>query len=124
MANERLASGHPLGYSRNLAAKFKSAVEYWRFDEILDLFKPDLDVDLVGRVKQIKRYRDWIAHRNTDKTVPSQAAPDAAFEVLTKVIRQIDHAHVTSNTADVEAPTDQRSVINVCRDHLPVYRRA
>ncbi|AKC69727.1 hypothetical protein [Pandoraea oxalativorans] len=124
MANERLASGHPSGYSRKLAEKFKAEVEYWRFDEILDLFKPELDVDLVGRVKQIKRYRDWIAHRNSNKTPPSQAAPGAVFEVLSKVAIEIDQTHAFPSTVHRDAATNQRSRINVCRDPSPVHLQA
>jgi len=92
-ANERLATGHPEEYSRKLAEKFKAEVEYWRFDDILDLFKPEVDTNLIGQVKQIKRYRDWIAHRNTDRAVPTQATPATAFEVLSKLIEEIREIH-------------------------------
>ncbi|GAA0189631.1 hypothetical protein [Cupriavidus pauculus] len=93
-ANERLAAGHPAEYSRKLAEKFKAEVEYWRFDDILDLFKPEVDTDLIGQVKQIKRYRDWIAHRNSGRPVPTQATPATAYEVLSKLIDEIRKIHV------------------------------
>lgn len=122
-ANELLASGLPSGYSSKLAEKFKSEVEYWRFDEILDLFKPELDVNLIGRAKQIKRYRDWIAHRNSNKEPPAKVSPDTVFEVLSKVVSEISQAHDIPSKADREMLALPQSPINVCRDHLPVYRR-
>ncbi|MCP3020392.1 hypothetical protein [Cupriavidus basilensis] len=103
-ANERLAAGHPTEYSRKLAEKFKAEVEYWRFEEILDLFKPELDADQVGQVKQIKKYRDWIAHRNTNKPVPTQATPETAFDVLSKLTDQIRQIHTIPNQVDSAAP--------------------
>ncbi len=123
-AHERLASGYPSGYSRKLAEKFKSEVEYWRFDEILDLFKPELDVGLIGRVKQIKRYRDWIAHRNANKALPSPTAPGTVFEVLSKALNELHHAHEIPSTPDWGSAADQQSPISVCRDHSRVYRQA
>jgi hypothetical protein len=92
-ANRLLATGYPQQYSNRLAEKFESEVEYWRFVEILDLFKGEVDSDLIGKVKQIKRYRDWIAHQNPNKPTPTQAAPETAFDVLTKMIEQIRLIH-------------------------------
>ncbi|VVE25960.1 hypothetical protein [Pandoraea commovens] len=123
-ANELLASGHPAGYSRKLAEKFKSEVEYWRFDEILDLFKPELDVNLIGRAKQIKRYRDWIAHRNTNKEPPTKVSPDTVFEVLSKVVDEISQTHDVPSGADRKMLASPQSPISVCRDHPKVYRQA
>lgn len=88
-ANRLLAAGYPEQYSARLAEKFESEVEYWRFVEILNLFKGEVDADLIGQVKQIKQYRDWIAHQNPNKPTPTQATPETAFDVLTKMIEQI-----------------------------------
>ncbi len=123
-ANELLASGHPSGYSSKLAEKFKSEVEYWRFDEILDLFKPELDANLIGRAKQIKRYRDWISRRNTNKELPAQVSPDTVFEVLSKIVSEISQTHDIPGKADRGMVAPPQNRINVCRDHLPFYRRA
>jgi hypothetical protein len=92
-ANRLLASGYPRQYSSKLAEKFESEVEYWRFGEILNLFKGEVDPDLIGQVKQIKQYRDWIAHRNPGKPTPMQATPETAFDVLTRTIEQIRQTH-------------------------------
>ena len=92
-ANRLLAEGYPQQYSAKLAEKFGSEVEYWRFGEILDLFKGEVEADLVGQVKQIKQYRDWIAHQNPNKPTPTQATPETAFDVLTRMIEQIRLTH-------------------------------
>lgn len=92
-ANRLLAAGYPQRYASRLAEKFESEVEYWRFVEILNLFKGDIDARLLGKVKQIKQYRDWIAHRNPNKPVPPQATPETAFDVLTQMIEQIRLTH-------------------------------
>ena len=34
----------------------------WKIEEILDLYKVNIDPNLVGQVKQIFKYRNWIAH--------------------------------------------------------------
>ena len=47
----------------------------------------------VGQVKQIKQYRDWIAHQNPNKPTPTQATPETAFDVLTRMIEQIRLTH-------------------------------
>ena len=92
-ANRLLAEGYPQHYSAKLAEKFESEVEYWRFGEILNLFKGEVDADLIGQVKQIKQYRDWIAHQNPNKPTPTQATPETAFDVLTRMIEQIRLTH-------------------------------
>jgi hypothetical protein len=104
-ANRLLAAGHPQQYSSKLAKKFESEVEYWRFVEVLDLFKGEVDSDLIGKVKQIKQYRDWIAHRNPNRSIPLQTTPKATLEVLTTMIEQIRLTHVDPMEEDVEDPS-------------------
>jgi hypothetical protein len=105
-ANRLLATGYPHRYSGRLAQKFRSEVEYWKFDEILNLFKGEVDADLIGQVKQIKRYRDWIAHQNPDKATPDRVTPERAFDVLGRTIEQIRLTHtppMIEEAADVTA---------------------
>jgi hypothetical protein len=99
-ANHLLATGYPHRYSSRLAQKFRSEVEYWKFDEILNLFKGEVDTDLIGQVKQIKQYRDWIAHRNPDKATPDRVSPERAFEVLRRAIEQIRLTHTPPMVMD------------------------
>jgi hypothetical protein len=92
--SELLAKGHPEQYSVKLANKFRNEVEFWKIDDILDLFKAEVDPALIGQAKQIKRYRDWIAHRNPKRPLPTKATPETTFAVLTAVIDQIRAAHI------------------------------
>ncbi|MFM0646605.1 hypothetical protein PQR14_19950 [Paraburkholderia bryophila] len=92
-ANRLLATGYPQQYANRLAEKFETEVEYWRFGEILNLFKGEVDADLIEQVKQIKQYRDWIAHQNPCKSIPTQVAPETVFDVLTRMIEQIRRTH-------------------------------
>jgi hypothetical protein len=92
--SELLSKGHPEQYSVKLTNKFENEVEFWKIDDILDLFKAEVDPALIGRAKQIKRYRDWIAHRNPKRATPTKATPETAFTVLTAVIDQIRTAHI------------------------------
>jgi hypothetical protein len=101
-SNRLLAAGYPQHYANRLAAKFESEVEYWRFGEILSLFKGEVDADLIGRIKQIKQYRDWIAHQNPSKTTPMQVSPETAFDVLTQMIEQIRTTHAPPSDAEAE----------------------
>ncbi len=104
-ANRLLAAGYPKEYAAKLAEKFESEVEYWRFAEVLNLFKGEVDADLIGQVKQIKQYRDWIAHQNPNKPTPTQATPATTFDVLTQMIEQIRATHAS--------PTEEQEASNL-----------
>jgi hypothetical protein len=90
-ASHLLAAGYPQQYATRLADKFTDEVEYWRFGEILNLFKAEVDPHLIGQVKQIKRYRDRIAHKQ-----PRQAKRDAGH--AREDIRYPDHDDRTDST--------------------------
>ena len=67
--------------------------ERGRFIEIIDLFKPLVDAKLIGMVKQVYEYRNWVAHgKNADKT-PSRIDPVSAYkrlsDFLNKVLEQL-----------------------------------
>ncbi len=59
-------------------------------DDVLDLFKPLVDPDQIGIAKQIKDYRDWIAHRNPNQPPPAQTEPRTANSVLAAIIEAIE----------------------------------
>lgn len=92
-ARQWLQGGYPTEYAKQLAAKFEDAVERWQFGEILDLFNVEIDKDLLGHAKSIKKYRDWIAHQNPKSGTPPQAVPRQTYEVLTKIIEEIQLKH-------------------------------
>jgi hypothetical protein len=60
-----------------------------RRDKLLDLYKGWLDSDTLGRIKQIKEYRDWISHRNPKRAKPAIIDPIAARAILGSVVDQI-----------------------------------
>jgi hypothetical protein len=109
-ANQLLAAGYPHQYSTRLAEKFQSEVEYWRFVEVLNLFKGEVDPDLIGEVKQVKQYRDWIAHQNPNRSAIKRIAPATAFEVLARAINQIRLTH-TPPTLEQPVDTDSTAAL-------------
>lgn len=98
-ANQWLAAGYPREYAKRMSKKFGDEVEYWRFAELLDLFKSDVSVHVIGEIKQMKHYRDWIAHRNPAKSSASRIEPDLAFEVLSDAISAIQKSHAFDDVA-------------------------
>lgn len=55
--------------------------ERWRFTDILDLFKAEIDPHLVGEVKEIYRYRNWVAHGRKG-VKPVAVDPSTAYQRL------------------------------------------
>jgi hypothetical protein len=66
-------------------------VEYWRIDEVLDIFKFAIDPTLIGSAKQIKKYRDWVAHKNPKKGRPQNVPPQIAYQILSEISKQLNH---------------------------------
>jgi hypothetical protein len=86
---EKLREILPAQLAVNLHSKLDSELEYWRGGDILDLLKGLVDTSLIDRAKQVKRYRDWVAHRNDRKPSPAKVTPPVAYQVLSEIIRQI-----------------------------------
>jgi hypothetical protein len=80
----------PLEFARPLHDKVHSEIERWRVDDLLDLFKGTIDANQVGRAKQIKDYRDWVAHRNPKRLPPAQMEPEDAYAVLLEIISELE----------------------------------
>jgi hypothetical protein len=64
-------------------------LEFSKFDDLLELYKGSVDKDDIGRVRQIKQYRDWISHRNPKRLPPAIVHPVAARAALGDVMDQI-----------------------------------
>ena len=64
-------------------------MEYWRIADVLDLLKEHVDSDLIGQAKQIKQYRDWVAHRNMVKGVPADIPPQSAYIILSEILDKL-----------------------------------
>jgi hypothetical protein len=86
---KKILDDPPSGFNKKVYDKIESEIEYWRIGDILDIFKGAIDSHLIGNVKQIKAYRDWIAHHNIKKGAPENFPPHAAYEILSEVITQL-----------------------------------
>jgi hypothetical protein len=65
-------------------------VEYWRAEHILDIFKKNIDGALIGDAKKIKKYRDWVAHRNPRKPPPEDVTPEFACRILSEILMRVE----------------------------------
>jgi hypothetical protein len=82
-------SSMPAAFADRLRAKASAEIERWRFDEVLDLYKGWIDSNELGVAKQIKAYRDWVAHQNPQKTPSASIDPEAAYELLASIVEAI-----------------------------------
>jgi len=73
-----------------LSAKVRREMAYWRNDDVLDLFKGVVDPFLIGHAKQIKQYRDWVAHRNPKRLPPASVTPRNAYKTLAEILAAMD----------------------------------
>ncbi len=80
-------------FNAAVTAKVAGDVEYWKIDQALDLIKPLVaDAGLLGQAKQIKQFRDWVAHRNPRKPTPPQTDPGMVRVLLKQLVRALDTA--------------------------------
>ncbi len=87
--SRKILDDPPSPFNCALFQKVEDAIEYWRTEEVLDLIKPLVGSDLVGDAKQIKKYRDWMAHKNPKKPSPANVTPEFAYRVLSELSRQL-----------------------------------
>ena len=85
-----ILASSPASFSNELHREVHKHVEYWRLDELLELFKSIVEGSQIGNAKQIKHYRDWIVHRNPDKNAPSP--PADAYSLLLAIIDAVEQA--------------------------------
>lgn len=78
---------HPRAFVSALNTKLAHEIEWWRFDEILDMLKSFVDGNLIGQVRQIKQLRDGIVHRNPRTS--RRPDPGYAFRILTSVLEDV-----------------------------------
>lgn len=69
-----------------------NAVESCRTETILDILKAVVDPNLIGYAKQIKDYRDWVAHRNPKRLPDARIEPLSAYIGLSKIINIISQS--------------------------------
>lgn len=88
--SNKLLDEEPSSFNRSVHAKVTDAIEYLKLTELLDLLKPLVGSDLVGQAKNIKKHRDWLAHRNPKKPSPGNVAPGVVYRVLSEIVNILD----------------------------------
>jgi hypothetical protein len=95
--SKRILNNNPSILTQKVHEKIENELEYWRIDDMLNIFKAIIDPQVVGQAKQVKQYRDWIAHKNPKKSMPQIVTPKMAYSVLSEITRLLEnHPDVTN----------------------------
>lgn len=67
-------------------------IEFIKTEELLNALKGLVDLDTVGYLKQIKQYRDWVAHgRNPQKPPPVKTVDfDEVFRIVEEIMNVLE----------------------------------
>lgn len=87
--SNRILTGATTHFTYSVHQKIDDEIEYWRVDDILNIFKSIISSDLIGQAKQVKKYRDWVAHKNIKKGSPQNVPPQTAYIILSEILRQL-----------------------------------
>ena len=88
---EQIDELRPAGGIQNaILVRTRQELSYWKPDILLDLLKNSENRERVGLAKQIKAYRDWVAHRNPAKPPPARVTPEIAFRVLSELLETMN----------------------------------
>jgi len=79
----------PESFANRLREKAGREVERWRIEDLLDLYKGWVVSDRLGTAKQVKSYRDWVAHRNPRKPPSAKIRPETAYQELAWIVRSV-----------------------------------
>lgn len=85
-------------FSKKVQAECEKKVEYWKFDEILDIYKSFMDTQLIGTAKNIKKYRDWIVHKNPNKQAADNITPSLAYNTLYEILEILENYKINNQT--------------------------
>jgi hypothetical protein len=77
-------------FTSKVHQKIAGEVEYWHMEDALDLFKALVNANQIGEAKKVKRYRDWVAHKNSNKPMPQAAIPEASYRLLLGISKQLE----------------------------------
>lgn len=66
--------------------------EHGHFNDLIDLFSRSHDKDLAGKVKQIYRYRNWVAHGKRPEKVPAKTDPVSAHYYLSEFLNRLEES--------------------------------
>lgn len=89
---KKLIQRIPSNFNKQVHKKIENEMEYWRTDDILDLFKSVVSSDLIGNAKQVKKYRDWVAHKNPKKGSPTNVMPTMAYKILSEILLELEQS--------------------------------
>lgn len=93
LAHVRTFIQNQMNPTDQMTSKFTNYIiqqtERGKFTEILDLFKPDVDSNMIGLVKQVYTYRNWVAHGKKATKTPPKIDPIFAYERLSEFLEQI-----------------------------------
>ncbi len=80
----------PVSIAKPLSLRVAIEIERWRINDVLDLFKQIVDSKLLDQTRNIKGFRDWIAHKNpANKGHVHIVGPGYGYKVLSTVLEQI-----------------------------------
>jgi hypothetical protein len=88
--SKKISDGDESEFKKKVQIKMEYEIEYWKIDAILDLFKVVVKPELIGRAKEIKKYRDWVAHRSPNKQAPPNVMPKTAYDILSGIMKCIE----------------------------------
>jgi hypothetical protein len=73
-----------------LGPHIAKGVENWKGDDRLDLLKGFVDPHRVGEAKEVKKYRDWVAHKNPRRRPSAIVDPDSTYQLLSEILAALD----------------------------------
>lgn len=62
-------------------------LDRWQSDRLVAAFQPWVDAQLLEQVNQIRRYRNWLAHK--DRQPPPAISADMAYRILRAFLAQL-----------------------------------
>lgn len=72
-----------------LEAHISAGVEYWKVDDRLDLLKGLVDPQRIGQAKQVKDFRDGVAHKNPKKRPSAIVDPASTYQLLSEIVAEL-----------------------------------
>jgi len=88
---------------RRLGDHVAHGVERWRPDERLDILKGFVNPERVGQAKEVRKFRDWIAHKNPRRRPSKEVDPASTYQLLSEILETLDTARVRKNRRQARA---------------------
>jgi hypothetical protein len=84
-----ISSEPPNAFIKSVAEYAVKNSERWSVNDILDLYKSKINPELIGNIKQIYKYRNWVAH-GKKAARPVVLDPNTAYQRLDDFLEQAD----------------------------------